>query len=332
MGLIFEDREKNPILDAATIHFNKNILPVLEKEFGAHPNNPDLLFHSVVAGKRLRPFFCHCAFEIAGGKKTDAINYAAAAMELIHCSSLLIDDELDAKEQRPDRKIETVRNKFTPQESVFMGACLELLYTYNLLVKSTEDLNGRGPEVLNTFSQSYSEGVTKEIDKWKHIENKKILTREQYWNEHIHSSGGLFFRMSGRIGALLGTDDKQKIEKLSMIGYKLGQILQAGDDIKDLKPDMLQGYYSLAVIDYFESLEGVEEALFEKRLHGMLSYQDVDEIYEKMINAGSIQRTLDEIKKGGDEIKKMLDEFPESEAKRNVLGIIEFLSIRMKLV
>ena len=330
--MIFEDREKNPILDAATIHFNTNILPVLEKEFSAHPNNPDLLFHSVVAGKRLRPFFCHAAFVIAGGENKDAINHASAAMELIHCSSLLIDDELDAKESRPDRKVDTVRNKFTPQESVFMGACLELLYTYNLLIKSTEGLNGRGPKVLDTFSQSYSEGVTKEIDKWKHIENKVILTRDQYWNEHIHSSGGLFFRMSGRIGALIATDDEQKIEKLARIGYKLGQILQAGDDIKDLKPDMLQGYYSLAVIDYYEGLEGIEKTAFEKRLKGRLSYQDVDEIYDKMIRAGSIQRTLDEIKKGGDEIKKMLDGFPDTEAKGNVLGIVDFLSIRMKLV
>ena len=332
MGFIFEDRDNFSILDEATKHFNLKILPVLEQEFSMHENNTDILFHSVKAGKRLRPYYCYLAHQLADGENEDSVNHAAAAMELIHCSSLLIDDELDAKELRPDRNVETVRTRFSPQESVFMGACLELLYTYNMLVKACKDLNnGRAQEVLLTFSQSYSEGVSKEIEKWKHIENKVILTKDDYWNRHIHSSGGLFFRMSGRIGALLATEDKDKVKNLSKIGYVLGQIHQAGDDVKDLKADMAQGYYSLSVIDYLDNLDFSQKAEFRNKLAGSLSEEQVEEIYDKMVESGSIDRTLSEMKIRGEGINKILDEFPDNEGKKNLDGLLDFLATRMRL-
>jgi geranylgeranyl pyrophosphate synthase len=331
MSLIFEDRENIPILDAATKHFNINVLPVLDKEFSQHENNTDILFHSVKAGKRLRPFFCQLAFTLAGGQESSAANYASAAMELIHCSSLLIDDELDSKGIRPDREMETVRNKFSPQEAMFTGACLELLYTYNLLVKASENLPiQRRGQILGIFSETYSEAVTRELEKWKHIENKDIVTKEHYW-EHTHFSSGLFFGMCGRIGASLATEDEEKVKRLWEIGNLLGQILGSGDDVKDLKEDMLQGYYSLAVIDYSEKTNGEEGEKLRKSLASGLSEQEVDELYEKMVDKGSIEYSLSKLRHKMDLIKEHIDALPEGEDKKQVDDLTDFLALRMKL-
>lgn len=331
MGSIFEDRENVPVLNAATSYFNTNVLPVLEKEFQDHENNTDILFHSVKAGKRLRPFYCYLAYKIAGGADDISAHHAAAAMELVHCSSLLIDDELDAKEKRPDREVATVRKKFSPQEAVFTGACLELLYTYNLLVKAGDNLqNARKNVLLRVFANTYSEAVTKELEKWKYIENKKIMTKEEYWR-YTRSSSGLFFEMCGSIGTLLATGNEGKILQLSRIGHNLGLILGLGDDVKDLKEDMEQGYYSLAVLDYLEKQEGDARERLVAKLAGGLSKQDVDEIYGKMADAGSIKYTLDEMKRVMEHIREHIKDLPEGECKRYVNDLTDFLALRMKL-
>jgi geranylgeranyl diphosphate synthase type I len=331
MEFIFEDRENIPILDTATVYFNRNVLPVLEKEFHEHENNAEILFHSVKAGKRLRPLYCYLAYKLAGGSDDASAHHAAAAMELIHCSSLLIDDELDAKNERPDRELATVRSRFTPQEAVFTGACLELLYSYNLLIKSGEGLhNGRKNKVLRAFAGTYSEALTKELEKWRHIENKDIMTKEEYM-KYTSSSSGFFFEMCGKIGSLLATEDQKQVSELSKIGHDLGLILGLGDDVKDLKEDMEQGYYSLSVINYLEKLEGTQRENLRKKLHIGLTNTDVEEIYEKLVETGSIEYCLEEMRRKMELIKERVKTLPDGENKNHVDELADFLSSRMKL-
>ncbi len=333
MAVIREVAGRGEILDKARLHFDENVLPVLKGEFARYENNIELLMHSINSGKRLRPFYCIQSFRLAGGADEEAANYGAAAMELVHCGSLIIDDQLDKKEHRPDRNLDTVRMKFSTEESVFLGACLETLYSHHLLAKACKGLpREREEAVLETFVSTFSEGVTREINKWKCINSRRIPTRDEYWNEHIHSSGGLFFRMSGRMGALLATGDNACIEELSQIGYCFGQVLQAGDDIKDLKQDMAQGYYSLSVINYYETLDSPGKELFAERLKRGLQAEDVEDIYDKMVETGSIEAKLEEIRRRGDHIKMRAENFGDSEARTNLLELAGFLSSRMRLV
>jgi len=170
-----------------------------------------------------------------------------------------------------------------------------------------------------------------EIMKWKFINKREIPSRETYWNSLVRSSGALFFQMACEAGAMAATADEKIIDKITIIGYKLGELLQAGDDLKDIKEDMRDGFYSLGVVNYYNSLEKTERDALEKKLKIGLSERELDSLYGKIMQSDSMEQTLKELKDKGDEIIELLNKFPDSEEKKKIVNMINYLRTRMKI-
>ncbi|MFH1224173.1 MAG: polyprenyl synthetase family protein [Candidatus Diapherotrites archaeon] len=330
---IREDRTIGGMVDASTEFFEGNVRQIIENEIetyvGAWPLKKAFL-DSIEGGKRLRAFATYLFYRLADGKKENGAQIAAA-MELIHCASLVIDDELDKRNVRPDRNVPTMRGKYSPEEAMMVMA-LDVLFAENLVVKATEEFSlEKKNKIRDLFVRTVCDGGMGEILKWKYIQDRKIPTKKTYWQELVRSSGALFFQMACEIGALTATDDKQKINKITLIGYKLGELLQAGDDIKDIKEDMRDGFYSLGVINYYESLSGANKAAFEKKLKQGFSEQELDSVYAEIIHSAAMEKTFHELRQKGKEILELLGGFNDSKEKKILVGIVEFLTDRMAL-
>lgn len=330
---IQEDRTIGSTVDLSTEFFDQRVRAIIESEFNNYVSAWPLkkaFLDSIEGGKRLRAFSTHLFYRLAGGSEENG-KQMAAAMELIHCASLVIDDELDKRNIRPDRNVPTIRGKYSSEEAMMVMA-LEVLFAEDLVVKASEKFEPNTRERIRTlFVQTVTDGGMGEILKWKYIRDRKIPSKKTYWQELVRSSGALFFQMSCEIGALTATNDNRIIDKITLLGYKLGELLQAGDDIKDVKEDMRDGFYSLAIINYFELLNADVKQAFEKKLKQGFSEQELDKTYKDIVHSEAMNKTFGEIKQKGNEIIGLLDSFPYSEEKKFLVNVVTFLTDRMKL-
>jgi len=332
---ITEDKSIENAIEQSLTVFEKDIKSTIDGEFEKYLHENTSLksaaYDSIEGGKHIRAFSTILFYKLAGGGKKE-YKKVAAAMELIHCASLIFDDEIDKVDFRPDRNAPSIRGKYTPEEASGISM-LEVLYATHLLFEGTDNLKQEKKEkIRHLFVKLVSDGETGEVFKWKFTLQRKIPSKKQYWKELLGPTAALFFQLTGEIGAIIATDDQKLIEKTSKLAYKMGELLQAGDDLKDLKEDMREGFYSLSVINYYASLKGNEKKQFAKKLSYKLSEKALTDIYYEIIYSKTIDLTINEIKKIGQDLINLLANFPETEEKKSLIKIITYLKDRMKIV
>jgi hypothetical protein len=94
---------------------------------------------------------------------------------------------------------------------------------------------------------------------------------------------------------------------------------------------MRDGFYSLGVINYYNSLEKTEKEILEKKLKMGMSERELSELYHEIMHSDSTKRNLEKLKSKGDEIVELLNGFPESREKEALVNVINYLRNRMKL-
>lgn len=320
------------ILERANYFFEHGVTPLVKAKYNHYALDfKEVLDYSFDGGKRLRPYSTYLSYKICGGHDDSVVCNAAAAMELMHCSSLVFDDALDKSEVRVDRKLLTVRQKYSHEESM-LAICLDLLYSFDFLVGLPENgelTKAQKDMIIDLFVRSVSEGGVGEINKWRYMRKRKIPTIDEYWNVFLRSSGGLFFKMSCETGAILATSDKNDINTFSTLGYTIGRLLQAGDDLKDIKVDMIEGFYSLAVIIHYNLLKAKDKKLFASKLSEALSPKDTDELFEDMKESGALSAAAKQLELEGVKILNILEGYPDSPEKKELTDVIEYLAQRM---
>ncbi len=329
----FEDKTIEKAVDLSVSTFENEIREIIDDEFEKYLAAWPLktaFYDSVEGGKRLRAFSTLVFYNLCGGSSNN-VKKLSAAMELIHCASLVLDDELDKRTVRPDRNLPTIRGKYSPEEAMLVVA-LNVLYSTDLLVEAIANFElEKRIKAREFFVRTVSEGGLGEILKWKFIQKRKIPSKNTYWKNLIQSSGALFFQMSCGMGAIAATDNEKLINKVKLIGYRLGELLQGGDDLKDLKEDMRDGFYSLGVINYYDSLKGVDKKALRETLESGLSERNLDNIFKDIIYSKSMKKTLRELQEKGNEIISLLDTFEDSKDKRLMIKVINYLKNRMKI-
>ncbi len=287
-------------------------------------------YDSIEGGKHLRSFSTTLFYKLAGGKgyKFDKLS---AALELIHCASLIVDDEVDKRDVRPDRNAPSVRGKYSPEEA-FGISLLDVMYATHLLFEGTDHLVDQKKKLArDIFLRLVTQGEVGEVEKWKFTQKRKIPAKEEYWDKLLGPTAALFFQMTGEIAAIAANADDKTVKKTGAIAYKIGELLQVGDDLKDLKEDMRDGFYSLPIIDYYESLSGKQRNEFENKLKFRLSEKEINNIYYKVVYSDSMEKTIAEIKQKGDEILALLREFPNSNEKEHIISMVVYLQNRMQV-
>lgn len=197
-------------------------------------------------GKRMRPILMLLMAKNYGGV-TEATQYAAVGLELLHTASLVHDDVVDESEERRGQM--SVNASYNNKVAVLVGdyilstSLLHVSLTHNeIIVQRLARLgqtlsNGEILQLTNTSQDGLSEDIYYQV-----IERKTAA----------------LFEACAAIGAISAGQDPDEVETAVKFGQNIGIIFQIRDDIFDYydskeigKPtgnDMAEGKLTLPVI------------------------------------------------------------------------------------
>lgn len=198
------------------------------------------------AGKRMRPMLILLMAKHFGGI-TDATQYAAVGLELLHTASLVHDDVVDDSAER--RGQSSVNAEYNNKVAVLVGDYILSTALLNVALTDNQIIVKRLAELGRTLASG-------EILQLSNIQNTEI-SEDVYYDVIIQKTAALF-EACCTIGALSAGGSDEDIEKASHFGRNLGIMFQIKDDIFDYsqsseigKPtgnDMAEGKLTLPVI------------------------------------------------------------------------------------
>lgn len=192
----------------------------------------DALRHGALnGGKRLRPALVYFTANLFDQQKGDLVQ-AGAAIECVHCYSLIHDDLPDMDNDDVRRGKPTVHKAYDPATAILAGDAL-LTHAFALLAdaKCHPDAHLRNQLVLELVHGSGVGGMAG--GQMRDIEGeRKGYDPETISLIHAMKTGALI-RASVRIGALMGGANPSELANLSAFGEAAGRIYQLADDILD---------------------------------------------------------------------------------------------------
>jgi geranylgeranyl diphosphate synthase type I len=234
-----------------------------------------------LGGKKLRAVLCLLACEAVGGDRCRAAP-AAAAIEFIHNFSLIHDDVEDGDRERRHRP--TVWALWGVPQAVNAGSNMQALVTLAGLRLATRGVPAAtvvaGVETLTRAMVAMTEGQYLDIG----FQDQESIRVEDYLRMAAGKTAALA-SAALRLGALLGTEDADRIEALARFGHAFGMAFQARDDLlgiwgdsavtgKPADSDILRGKRSLPIVvglAHPEHGKAVKEALAARDVAGVMA-------------------------------------------------------------
>lgn len=277
-------------------------------------------------GKRLRPAFALLAGKLFKGK-SENIMPLAVALELIHMATLVHDDVVDASMTRRGKP--TVRAKWGNEISIHTG---DHLFAKSLLLISQID----NPDISRILAEVSIQMCQGEIQQIRASFDVNQTPKDYYYR--IKRKTALLISASCQLGAIAAGASRRQAWALGAYGHCLGMAFQIVDDILDMtakqselgKPiggDLRQGIITLPMI---LALQLSPEA---GRLTTLLAQRDkteqeVSEAIGIILNSGAVQESLNLVQKYIDKAKKRLTILPDSQAKKALEQLADFVMVR----
>jgi len=263
-------------------------------------------------GKRIRPALVTLACEAVGGTAEKA-SFAAASIELIHSSSLVLDDVIDKSEKRRGR--DTIHKKW--------GVDMALL-TVQILAALSLKIAARDPRLIHAIADSLyymGEGEAMELVDFARDKNSYL--------ELAFRKTGSLFGSAAEVGSLVGGGDETQIESFTKFGSHIGIAFQVRDDILDciskeddlgkpVKKDLFMGRPSIVVLDALKS--GISLERMMKCNNGELMHL----VRDSIDYAQEVAREELDLARG------QLESLDESPAKRKLIELGEYIITRSK--
>ena len=213
--------------------------PIIKKMLaqGVRTQTRELLHYQIITGgKRLRPALAITSCLACGGKLKDAL-YPAAALEILHTYTLIIDDIIDNSPTRRGKP--TTWKKFGRS----FAECAGLDYGAAILqtVLGTKQPNEIGTILANTWKEIIDgeildilyEQSSKHQEPFARLNRKTTISFREYQEMIGHKTASLF-RASCEIGAIAAQAPQKENEALKTYGWNFGLAFQISDDILDL--------------------------------------------------------------------------------------------------
>ena len=275
-------------------------------------------------GKRIRPALLLLSAKLFPHDERSAVRLGAV-VEVIHTATLVHDDIID--EARTRRGRPAANTQWGNSKCVLAG---DWLYMQAFKI-AVQERNFRILDVLIELTQQMVEGELLQMEKLG-----KCISLEEHF-DLIFRKTACLFSVSMRMGALLGKATEEQENRLGEYGRHLGLAFQIVDDVLDLtaseselgKPvasDLREGKATMAVIHALERCTPAErklmETVLEERAFVSVNHQ---QILDVLTRYGSIQYAYDEAGKHAEAAKKAICSFPDSEIKRALLTIPDFV-------
>ncbi len=313
------DDIKRPIakeLDEFEIRFRENM----------RSNAPllDRITHYIVTrkGKQMRPMFVFLSARLCG--EINEVTYIAASLvEILHTATLVHDDVVDDSYQR--RGYFSINALWKNKIAVLVG---DYLLAKGLLL-SVENNQYRLLQLLSNTIREMSEGELLQLEKARRLDIK-----ESIYFDIIRQKTASLIASACASGASSTTTDEALINKTKLMGEKIGIAFQIKDDLFDYeeaeigKPRGIDIKERKLTLPLIYSLNKADNSTRRKIINIIKNDNQNIEKVRWIITTVRLLGGMDYGKlkmiEYKEEALKILNEFPESEAKKAVGELIEF--------
>ncbi len=281
------------------------------------------------SGKQLRPALVYLSAAAAGGI-SETTRVAAAMVELVHNASLIHDDVVDQAELR--RGLPAVYKIWKTRAAVLAGDYM-LALGLKLAVNSGQY---RFLEYMNHAVQQMSTGELEQLRRARRFE----IDEESYFRI-IQAKTAELLAVCTATGALSAGAPSEVIDAFQQFGILLGMAFQIRDDILDfnLTPsigkmpgnDLKEGKVTLPLLYALQDLESAEQ---KKRLSQVRRARKSFVVRQKLIlwlhDTEGLLRAEEKVLALTEQAKQALEPVPDSEAKRALCQLADYLVARKK--
>ena len=280
-------------------------------------------------GKRIRPSLLLLSAHMLGYSGQGAIRLGTV-VEMVHTATLVHDDIIDGANMRRGRP--SANTTWGNEKCVLAG---DWLYMQAFKV-ALEEKNLRVLDLLIGLTQQMVEGELLQIQKLG-----KAVSEAEYF-DLIYRKTACLFSVSMRLGAVLAGANEPVETDLAAYGRAVGLAFQIVDDVLDLtataevlgKPvasDLREGKATLAVIHSIDHGTASDRQTIQNVLDDR-SFENVsrEQIQAILARNGSVEYAMAIAERYAEQSRQTLVALPDSEFKRALLWLPDFVVAREK--
>jgi len=288
----------------------------------------DIIMRYIVSrkGKQMRPMFVFLSAKLVG-ETNEATYVAASLVELLHTATLVHDDVVDDSYKR--RGFLSINALWKNKIAVLVG---DFLLAKGLLI-SIESDQFRLLHILSDTIRAMSEGELLQIEKARRLDIK-----ESIYFDIIQKKTASLISSACQCGAVSVKASEDDIQKLKLIGEKVGIAFQIKDDLLDFgdsetgKPkggDIKERKLTLPLI-YTLNQASAET---RKKIIYIVKNQNTDTekvawIIDQIRESGGLKYAEQFMQQYIRETLDLLDTFPDSPARSAFKELIHFVVTR----
>ncbi len=290
----------------------------------------DKITHYIIKrkGKQMRPMFVFLAAKINGGVSESSF-HAASLIELLHTATLVHDDVVDDA---------NMRRGFFSLNALWKNKIAVLVGDYLLakgLILSVEQREFRVLGIVSRAVKEMSEGELLQMEKARLLN----ITESVYF-EIIRKKTASLISACCESGAVSAKASEEDSIRMRAFGEAVGVAFQIKDDIFDYgdgdigKPtgiDIKERKMTLPLIYALQHASSADK----RRINSIIKnhYENADkvrEVVDFVIKSGGIEYTRGLMYQYRDEALKILVQFPESDARKSLEGLVHYTIERKK--
>lgn len=278
-------------------------------------------------GKMLRP-----ALLLIGsgfGRKADEerLLSLAAAVEILHVSTLIHDDVIDDAVLR--RGQPTLHTSFGVKEAVLAG---DWLFTRCFLLSAASSDPENTKILARVIAAICSAEISQDLDKWKYTGSVRSYLRK------ISGKTAALFSLALQTGAQEAKAPREVTQRLRRCGYDIGMAFQIMDDVLDFessegvmrKPvgkDIAEGLCTLPLIHALRRDEaGMLSLLAEIRpSEKAVDQAAVDRVLARSIELGGVEESKKEVERFTERARREMALLPRCESRERLARLAERL-------
>ncbi|BAP32563.1 putative geranyltranstransferase [Chryseobacterium sp. StRB126] len=275
-------------------------------------------------GKQMRPMFVFLCAKLVGNV-TEKTYRGASMIELIHTATLVHDDVVDESFKR--RNFFSINALWKNKIAVLVGDYL--LSKSVLLSTDHKDYDLLG--VISRTIREMSEGELLQLEKARKLD----ITEDVYY-EIIRQKTATLIAACCEIGILSNNADKVLAKKMQDFGTFTGMAFQIKDDLFDFlssnvigKPvgiDIKEQKMTLPLIHTLKIAgEKDRKYYFDTIKRYNNNPKRVKELIEFVKSSGGLEYSITVMKDFQQKAKDILNEFPESEARKSLHSMLEYV-------
>ncbi len=292
----------------------------------------DKITHYIVKrkGKQMRPMFVFLAANLCGGV-TDRSYRAANLIEMIHTATLVHDDVVDDANKR--RGFFSVNALWKNKIAVLVG---DFLLSKGLqLAAKYQDYDFL--EIISDVTKEMSEGELLQIEKARRLDIK-----EDVYFQIIRQKTATLIAACCASGASSAGANKEEVEKLRLLGEKIGIAFQIKDDLFDYessvsligKPvgiDIKERKMTLPLIYALNNADRKEKRwMIDVVKNHNENQKKVTELIQKVKKSGGIEYTKQKMYEVRAQAMEIIKTYPETPSRQSLIDLILYTTEREK--